>query len=219
MGVGVLAAKKVTVVGGHHIHTLFSCQINDAFNHLFGFGKPEVLHLKEEVLRPDDVKVGSQGCSSRLDIPTGQRRGNLTFPAARQSYDSLAVLGKYFLIYSRLVVETFEICDRGELNQVLVAGVGRREQGKMVVCFARSRGFFLLGDGSGSNVGLYPYYGLYPPLLHRLVEGYCAEHVPVIGHRHRRHLEPTGLLGQFCYADGTVKKAVLGMKMQVDEVW
>ncbi len=54
-------------------------------------------------------------------------------------------------------------------------------------------------------------------LLAFQVEFSRAEHIAVVGDRHRRHILSLGLLDQIIEADGTVQQGILGVKMKVDK--
>ncbi len=70
---------------------------------------------------------------------------------------------------------------------------------------------------AGSEVGLDADDRLDPGRLRLLVELIGPEHVAVVGHRDRGHLQLGGPLGQLGEPGGTVEHGVLGVDMQVDE--
>ena len=77
----------------------------------------------------------------------------------------------------------------------------------------------LLGEaGTGGDIDLAADDRLDPggPALH--VELHGAEHVAVVGDRHRRHPVLSGLGDQIVEADGAVEKGILGMEMKMDEI-
>jgi len=69
----------------------------------------------------------------------------------------------------------------------------------------------------GGEVGLDADDRLDPRGLGLGVELVGAEHVAVVGHRHRRHAQVGGPLGEVAEAGGAVEHGVLGVDVQVDE--
>ena len=71
--------------------------------------------------------------------------------------------------------------------------------------------------GVGRDVGLHADDRLEAGGRGLAVEVVGAEHVAVVGHRHRRHAQARGLGEQVVEPGGTVEHRVLGVDMQVDE--
>ena len=87
-----------------------------------------------------------------------------------------------------------------------------------MICLFTGRTRGLLFAAAARDVSLAADDGLNPTTLHRVVERDRAEHVAVIGHRTRGHLQFFNPFGEWFDLDGAVEKAVVSMKMEVYEL-
>ena len=76
----------------------------------------------------------------------------------------------------------------------------------------------LVAAVAGRDVDLAAEDRLDAALAGRVVEHHRREHVAVLGHRQRRHLQRGGLVEQFVDAAGAVEQRELGVEMEMDEL-
>src|SRR5215211_2958722 len=88
----------------------------------------------------------------------------------------------------------------------------------MKVCLLTRRARGLLFAAAARDVSLATDDRFNPTPLHRVVERDRAEHVAVIGHGTRGHLQFFNTFRERFDLDGAVKKAVISMKMEVYEL-
>ena len=174
-----------------------------------------VLHLEEEVVRAEDVAQPRRRLERRPRLLDLERAGDFAFEAAAQADQPFRVLRQQFLVDARPVVEPFGVAGRHQLDQVLVALVGLGEQHQVVRLGLRPA---LLEAASLRDVDLAAEDRLEPALARVIVKDHRREHVAVLGHRERRHLQLHRLVEQLVDAAGAVEQRELGVQMEVDEL-
>jgi hypothetical protein len=102
-----------------------------------------------------------------------------------------------------------------QLDEILVALVGLREQHQVIGLGLRAA---LLEAASLRHVDLAAEDRLESALTGMVVEHDRREHVAVLGHRQRRHLQLDRFVQELVDAAGAVEQRELGMKVKVDEV-
>ena len=127
--VGVLVAQVVDVVGGHRAQAGLLGEPRELRQQLALLGQAGVLQLDEDVLGAEELRQTADLGQRRLVVAVAQQqRGDapLMQPvrAMRPSWCSLEQLP----VGARLVVVALEVGARGELDEVLVAGLVARQQ-------------------------------------------------------------------------------------------
>ena len=126
------------------------------------------------------------------------------------------MLREQLLVDPRLVVEPVGVAGGHELDEVVVTLGVFRQQHQVVRRFA---GAAALGQAAaGRHVDLAPEDRLHAALARVIVKDHRREHVPVLGHGHRRHLERGRLIEHLVDAAGAVEQRILGVQVQVDEL-
>ena len=175
-----------------------------------------VLHLQEEVVRAEDVPERRRGFARSRRLVAAEVGGHLPFQATAESDDAVGVGGQQLLVDARLVVEALGIAGRYELDQVVVAREVRCEQHEMVGRLARDAA--VVPPVAVGDVDLAADDRLDALPARLVVERDGGEEIAVLGHRHRRHVEPLDLLEHLPDPAGAVEQRVLRMQMEVNEV-
>jgi len=187
-----------------------------------------VLHqLAEVVLRTEDVAQFRRG-GDRIRVLAQPQVGlDLTGGTARGGDQALAVGVEQFAVDARLVEEALEAGLGAELEQVVHALGGLREQrhvgerataGDVVAAAVAPLDAAAFEPRSlGRDVGLEPDDRLDPVGLGLLVELVGPVEIAVIGDRHRRHLHLRTAGHQVGDSGRTVEHRILRMHVQVDE--
>ncbi len=132
---------------------------------------------------------------------------DLSIEAAAERDEPVAVGRQKFLVDSRLVVESIEVCERDEFDEVLVSRVVLGEQGEMegvlpvLACLA----FCML---TSSDVRLNPNNGFDSRFFRLLVKLDCSEKIAVVGERYGRHPAGFDFLHQLRDPDRAIKQRV-----------
>ena len=227
LGRRVLLVDVVGVVGGQQRDLQVLRQPEQPVAHPLLEREVVVHQLHEVAVATEDVLVVGRRLAGRVVVAVAQVDLDLAGRAAGRRDDALAVLGQQLAVESRLLEEPVTPGARREPEQV-VHPLGRlREQGHVRVGAARRDvvgaavvevdALALEARDVGGGVRLHPDDRLDPRGLRLLVELVGAEHVAVVGHRHRGHADLGGALGQRLEAGGAVEHGVLGVDVQVDE--
>ena len=166
-----------------------------------------ILHLEEEVVRPEDVAIGGRRVQRLLLLLGTNAGGHLPFQAAAQADQPRRMLREQLLVDPRLVVEPLGVAGRDELDQVVIALVGLRQQHQMVRGLAGRAA--LRPPVARRDVDLAAEDRVDAALARLIVEDDRREHVAMFGNRHRRHLELDRLVEQFFDPAGPVEQRVL----------
>ena len=136
--------------------------------------------------------------------------------AAAQPDQPLGVLREQILVDARLVIEPLGVAGRHELDQVVVALVGLGEEHQVIRRLPRRAA---LGPPvARRHVDFAAEDRIDPALACLIVEDHRREHVPVLGDRHRRHLQLDRLVEQLLDPARAVEEGVLGMQMEMHEL-
>jgi hypothetical protein len=124
------------------------------------------------------------------------------------------VLGKKFVIHSRLVIKAVEVPRRNKLDEVPVALIVLAEEDQMI----RARG---IGTPVLAAIGRYVDFAA-DDWLHAvgdrlMVKGRSGKKIAVIGDGDRGHSAPRGLGRQFTDLAGAIEKRVVCVHMEMDK--
>ena len=138
-----------------------------------------------------------------------QRLRDLSTEARRQTDESFAALFEQLFVDARVIVKAFQIPHRVEVLKVQIADVVFREQDQVIVA---PRGPI---EAVVTDIGLAAKNRLHAGCARFLIEVDRAEHVAVIGQRHRVHSHRRNARKQILEPDRSVKQAVLAVDVQV----
>ncbi len=213
VGVGLGLVDVVAVVGPHQRHTEVLTQLGQVgVDPLLSL---EAIGLELQVVGPglEDIGVLADPVSGGVHVATGDQARDVAPEAGRQSDQSLAVFAQNLSIDTRVVIEALEVPVADQALEILVADLVLGQEDDVVI--------FAVGLGLGltiGDVGLAAEDRLHTVGLGLLVELDGAEHVAVVGHRHRLHAPFLNLAAEVRHADGTVEQRVLGVQVQMCEV-
>jgi hypothetical protein len=126
------------------------------------------------------------------------------------------MLGEQILVDSRLVVEAFGVAGRHQLDQIVITGQIFGEQNQVIGCLA---GRAALGPPiSRRDIHLAAEDRIQSAFARLVVKDHRREHVPVLGDRHRRHVQLHRPVEQFLDPARAVEQRILGVQVKVDEV-
>ena len=174
-----------------------------------------ILHLEEEILAPEDVAVRCGRGNGLVLLLRADAGCHLPLEAAAQTDQSFGVLREQRLVDTRLVVETLGIAGRDELDKVVVPLRGLGEQHQVIGRLTRRSA--LRAPIARRDVDFAPENRIDPALPRVIVKHHRREHVPVLGDRHRGHLQLDGLVEQFLDPAGPIEQRKLGVQVEVDE--
>jgi hypothetical protein len=178
----------------------------DALLHL----EPGVLQLDVGVVAAEDLREPVEVVARVLRPVLLESLADAAGEAPREGDDARGMRLQELPVDARLRVVALEVAERGELDQVGVAGVRLGEEGQVRVA-ARARAA-VVGD-----VDLAAENRLHALLLRRLVELDGAGQGAVVGERHRGHLELGGAGRERGDPARPVEDRVLAVDMQMDE--
>ena len=213
MRVGVLVAQVVDVVGGHGLEAGLLGELRELRQQLALLGQAGVLQLDVDVLGAEQLgEPGDLGQRGGV-VAVAQQHRRLAAHAARERDEALVVLAEQLPVGARLVVVALEVRRRGELDEVLVAGLVARQQREVRVA--------LLDAGAavpvGGDVELEADDRLDALVLGGAVELDGAAQRAVVGERHRRHAQLLGPRDQLLDPARAVEQRVLAVHVEMDE--
>src|SRR2546422_2736933 len=173
------------------------------------------LHLEKKVLGAEDVLVRGRRVARFPLLLMREALGDLAFQAAAETDETLGMLREQLLVDARLVVETFGVPGRHELDQIVVALAGLGEQHEMIRRLPRIPA--LVTAIARRDVHLTPENRLHALLAGLIVEHHRRKEVPVLGDRNRRHLQLRCVVQQLVDAARAVEQRELGVEMQMNE--
>jgi hypothetical protein len=184
----------------------------------------ERLLRRESMVLELEIETVAEQLPVLRDLATGpgeiagdDQLRDLRAQAPGQADDAVGVFGEQLPIRPGLVMETLEPRARRELDEVLVALIGRGEQGEVEGLL----GVLLLG-GLGpaippEEVALHPEDRLDARLPARQIEVQGPVHDSVVRDRTGAHAGGRGRLEHVADTAGTVQHRVLGMCVQMNE--
>ena len=120
-----------------------------------------------------------------------------------------------FLVDPGRIMKAVEMRGGEQLHQVAIAGLILRQQSEMISGVAPRPGPIFVR--SGRNICLATNDRFDSRLRRFLIKFDRAKKIPVIGDRHRRHLEFRRFLHQFLHPHRAVEQRILGVQMQMNE--
>ena len=192
VGRRILFAEIVGVVGHYQRNVGLLRQLDQARVDAFFLFQALVLHFEKKIPFSENVLELIRDAARFIHVVGLQSLGDFSAQAARERNQALRVAGQQVLVHSRLVIKTFEIPRRDELNQVAVALLVGAEQHEVVImiAFVPEETSFL-GD-----VGFAADDRLQAPGRGGLVELHGREQVPVVRDRQRLHSLPESVFDQ-----------------------
>ncbi|MCL4535757.1 MAG: hypothetical protein M1370_11445 [Bacteroidetes bacterium] len=189
LGVGVLLADVVDVVGGDHRNAHSAAQLQHAAVDLNLVGEAVVLDLQVVAVRAHQVAVEGGGPRRGVQVVPQDGASHLAGWAAGGDDQALVVLLEQLVVDARLVVEPLQLGLADQIHEGLVAGevLGQQKQ---------VRGAFVLGlpvvHAALGHVGLDTDERLYARGLGGQVKLDGAVHGAVVGEGKGRHAELFG---------------------------
>ncbi len=227
--VGGVAGDVVAVVGGQRRNAQLAADLEQPVADPLLDGQPVVHQLEAVVVGAEDLAPLGRRLQRLAVMPQAQPGLHLPRGAAGGGDDALGVFGDDLGVHPRPLAElALERRQRGQLEQVAQAG-GRLGHHRHVRVGAAAGDVVGLLAGvtpqdppgveprRGRDVGLDADDRLDAGLGRRVVELAGAEHVSVVGHPDRGHLQPVHLGEHRRDLRGTVQHRVLGVVMQVHE--
>ena len=200
---GVPLPQVVDVVGRDERQPEVAGERDDAAIDDFLFLDALVLHLEEEVVLAQDVAQPARGFERRPRLLDLEGARHLAFQAAAEPDQACRMPCQQVLVDARAVVEPFRVTSRHQLDQVLVAFVRLGEQHEMIRLGLRPA---LVEPAALGDVDLAAQDGLQPALPRVIVKDDRGEHVAVLGHGQRRHLQLHRFVEQFVDPAGAVEQ-------------
>ena len=225
--VRAVAGHVVAVVCGQRGDLQFAAHLQKALADS-AFNRQTVVHqFQKIVLRTEDVPPFCGGFQRFSVLTQSQPRLHFAGRTSRGGDDALGMLGDDLGIHPIPLAElALEGRQRSQLEEISQAGGGLGDHRQVGVGAATGDVIGLLGrvapenparvePGSGRHVRLDADNRLDPHLRRGMKELAGTEHVAVIGHADRRHLEALGLGEHRRDLGGTVEQRILGVVVQV----
>ena len=122
------------------------------------------------------------------------------------------ISGEQFLVHPGFVVETFEVGESQQFEQISIARIVLSQENNVMVSCA-TKTLSAVPAAFGRHVDLTTQNGLDPKFVGFYIEFESAVHVTVISDSDGRHAKSCGGPEHVSNADCTVEKAVLAMYM------
>ena len=232
---GLALVDVVRVVGHQRRDVQLAADLEQAVADLLLDGHAVVHQLQEDVLLAEDVLEPGGVLDGLLLLPQPQPGLHTARRTPGRDDDALAVLRHEVQVHAGLHVVALHGRQRGHLEEVAQPGRVLRQHrhvqetataGDVLATLARGvvrttgptpEHPLLVEARLRRDVGLDADDGLDARALGLLVELVGPEHVAVVGHGDRRHLQPRGLLEQGLQLGGAVQHRVLGVDVQMGE--
>ncbi len=212
---GVFGIDVMGVVGGDEAGVVMRSQVEQGAVDLLQLRDVVLLEFEEEIVLAEDLVVPVDAAAGGVKLVLLDQARHLGRQAAGGADQALRVLGKEFLVDAGVVVKAFQLGSRGDLEQVLVAGLvlGQEQQVGGLAVFL---GVVLL-HGAGGHVGLHPDDGFDAGFLGGVVELDHAEHGAMVGDGQGGHVHLFGTLDQLLDIAKAVEQGVFGVNVEVGE--
>ncbi len=214
VGFHVAGFQVVAVVGGDKGQPGVVGEFQQLFVQLVLFLQAVGLQFQVVVAGVDGLVLAGDADGVVHGAPQ-QRARHLPGKAGGQGGDAARILAQQVHVHARLVVEAVQEAVGHQLDQVVVAFGGARQQHQMVAHPGQLRGLVRVVV---RHVDLAADDRLYAELLAGIVEVDRAVKVAVVGDGGGGHAEVHRLGAEVLQADGPVEQAVFGMAVQMDEL-
>lgn len=121
-----------------------------------------------------------------------------------------------FFVHSGFVIKPFKVRFAGKLDEVVIPNLIGREQNQMVILIMREVPRFLTSAAWG-HIGFAADNGFDTVILGFLIEIDCPKQVAMVRHGHSRHSVLFHLLKERRELVGSIKEAILRVKVEVNE--
>ena len=214
VGVGVVGVEVMAVVGGHDGQLEMVGYLQQALVGYLLLGQAVGLQLQIEAVRVDVGVFAGQG-DGAVHVTGVEGARDLARDAGRKADEALGIAAQHGLVHARLVVEALQVAAAHQLDQIVVALDGLREQDQVVALAGQLGGLVQMVV---ADVDLAADDGLDAEVLAGQEELGRAEQVAVVGDGAGGHAEILGAGAEILDADGAVEKAVFGVAVQVHEI-
>ena len=229
LGVGILVMQVVTIVGGDEGNARFLGEAEQIPVDTYLDGQALVLDFEEEVALAEDVAEAVGIFAGLVEFFFDHAFGHGTTQTGGKGDEPFAVLAEEFIVDAGLVVEAFQETSGDEFDQIAVAFEGFAEKNEVIG--ATSAGLevvAVLGDGPGllspfeaaalGNVDFTADDRLDVALGGLIEEIGSGKEVAMVGDGHSGHFLPGGFVEKFGSFARAVKKTVIGVNVQVNEL-
>ncbi len=215
LGVGVVFAEVMAIVGGHQRQAKIFFQLEEA-------GMDAVLHLQtlildfqKEVFFAENIGERSGGRARSIVVILHQAFGNFALEASGEADQSAGMLGEKLLADPRLVIKAMQRSLRRDLDQIAVAFFvfGEHQQMVVGVAFGRRAMVVFLAD-----IEFAADDRLHARMLGCVDKMDCAKNIAMVGHGHGGHAQLLHALAKLFDITGAVQQGVVRVQVQVDEL-
>ncbi len=214
----VVGRAVMDVVGRDHLQPRLRGHALQAFQARLLLRQTVILHLDEEILLAQEVRVSPRRFERLARLPRQQPLADFAAVAAAHHDQPVLVLLEQLHVNPRAVIEAVEERAGSELHQVAVAAHIRREQRQVIVCLLAAGGGLLVLAAARRDVRLVADDRLHSRAGHRLVELDRAVEIPVVGQRAGLHLLRLRQLRERSRRAGAVEQAEVAVNVEVNEV-
>ena len=214
---GILPPEIVRVVGGDHADAELLAQAQHPLGDQPFLRDPVLLDLEPEPVRSEGPAEPLRAPPGLLEPSLPEMERHLSREARGQADDPLGVGREHFPVDPGAAIESLDEADRGEPDQVPVAGAILGQQDEVAVGRGRSRRLLPGGPGAEGQVRLEAEDR--PDLLRLgvLVEGPRRVHVAVVGDGQAVHAELLDVRDELGDPVGPVEQRVFAVGVEMDE--
>ena len=213
----VVGRAVMDVVRRHHLQARLRRHAREPFQARFLLRQPVVLHLDEEILLAQEVRVAPRRRERLARLPRQQPLADFAAVAAAHHDQAVLVLLEQLHVNPRAVIEAVEEGAGGQLHQVMVSANIGREQRQVIVRLLAAAGGLLVLAAAGRDVRLVADNRLDPRAGHRAIELDRPVEIPMVGQRAGLHLLRLRQLRQARRRAGAVEQAEVAVNVQVNE--
>ncbi len=190
----VFRIDVMRIVRRDELRTEFVTEFEEDFVDLHKLRHVVILQLEEEVIRAEDVVIPRQAFARLVDIAFVNQLRNLARHTGGRADQPFRMGGEIFMIDAGMIVKTFQLGRRGDLEQVVVARLVLGKQQEVVGAFvARLAGVHI----ARGEVGFQPDDGMNARFLRGHVELHDPEHGAVVRNGNRGLIHLLGALHDF----------------------